>query len=470
MNKPTKSLLPFLALLACVGCDTTEELYSVGDSPKESEILKVDKGSLAFKPEGESKEIQITSLAKWEVSIPNDKNSIFSVSPTSGKGNGTITVTCGANSGQDGYTAELSVTPLNFAMEPITVSLRQTNAIFDIESRPSEVPTAEQGGNVTMTAYSSLSWELEVVGNPDGSKGDINWLSITPGISGEGNEDNKPIYFSFTWNPNYEQKERVISLQFKPSSNIGVTNPQPFILKQDAGTLTQDVRCKATLQGVVDADITLEYSSKSAVKDCGLKVYSLKNDIATEIGTVRPDASEYSLTGNYILTLRDLPEASDIRVEPFVENQVGVQVGDPCEFKTGTKPENMVYQGVFISNTDEDPITVTTDQTSATVSFTVTSDVEPLGSDRLERVTMTINGQAMSKTPDSSEPGRWKYAFTIDGLDPNHEYGYEIVVNGRDLPPALGKVENTTASYSDKFKTKGKTPGDNDNNKPIVGE
>lgn len=470
MNKPTRSLLPFLALLACVGCDTTEELYSVGDSPKESEILKVDKGSLAFKPEGESREIQITSLAKWEVSIPNDKNSIFSVSPTSGKGNGTITVTCGANSGQDGYTAELRVTPLNFAMEPITVSLRQTNAIFDIESRPSEVPTAEQGGNVTMTAYSSLNWELEVVDNPDGSKGDINWLSINPGISGEGNDDNKPIYFSFTWNPNYEQKERVISLQFKPTSNIGVTNPQPFTLKQDAGTLPQDVRCKATLQGVVDADITLEYSSRSAVKDCGLKVYTLKNDYAAEIGTVRPDASEYSLTGNYRVSLKDLPENSDIRVEPFVENQVGIQVGEPYEFKTGTKPENMVYQGVSILNTDSDPIAVEIDQTSVRISFTVTSDVEPLGSDRLESVKLTANGNEMSKTPDVSEQGRWKYVFTIDGLDPNHEYGYEIVVKGKDLPPAQGKVENNTSTFSGKFKTKGQTPGDNDNNKPIVGE
>ena len=470
MNKPTKSLLPFLALLACAGCDTTEDAYSVGDKPKESDILRVDKGSLAFKPEGESKEIQITSLAKWEVSIPNDKNSIFSVSPTSGKGNGTITVTCGANSGQDGYTAELSVTPLNFVMEPITVSLRQTNAIFGIESRPSEVPTEEQGGNVTMTAYSSLSWELEVVDNPDGGKGDINWLSITPGISGEGNDDNKPIYFSFTWNPNYEQKERVISLQFKPTSNIGVTNPQPFTLKQNAGTLPQDVRCKATVHSVVDYDITLEYSSKSAVKDCGLKVYAMKIDLATEIGTVRPDASEYSLTGNYILSLRNLPEASDIRVEPFVENHVGIQVGDPCDFKTGTKPENMVYQGVSILNTDDDPITVTTDQTSAIVSFSVTSDVEPLGSFRIESVTMTVNGNTLSAAPVSTSTGMWNYTFTIDGLNPNHEYEYEIVVKGRDLPPAQGKVENKTAVYSDKFKTKGQTPGDNDNNKPIVGE
>ena len=95
-------------MLAIAGCDTVEDSFLVGERPKENEILSLSHSLLDFKPEGESIELQITSIAKWEVSLTNNDYSQFSVTPSSGKGDGVVVVTCKPNSSQSNYNAELS--------------------------------------------------------------------------------------------------------------------------------------------------------------------------------------------------------------------------------------------------------------------------------------------------------------------------------------------------------------------------
>lgn len=471
MFKLTKNNIFISVLLAFISCDTAEDAFSVGDKPKENEILSLSQSQLSFKPDGESFDIQIYSIAKWEVSMTNNNAGQFSVSATSGKGNGTVTVTCKPNSTQNSFNAELEVSPLSFDMEPVRVSLSQTNATFSIERTPSLEPIPEEGGSVTMTAYSSLNWEIAVLPHDaDGNVGDISWLSVSPGLSGEGNDGNTPIEYRFTWSPNYTEKERTIRLQLKPSTDMTLSNlPQPFTLTQEAGTLPQGVICVVDYLGVIDADISLEYSSKSQVKDCGLRILKIDGGSESLFNTIRPDVSSFANSGNYKLQIKDLPEKSNFRIEPFVENEVGVAIGVSRDISTGLKPENRTYQGVSIANADNGGITVTADLTSATLSFTVMSDVEPLDPDRIESVTMTVNGNSVNGTAEKIESDKWNYVFKVTGLESNQEYQYSIEVKGKDLPRENGVVVNNTASYSGHFKTQGMTPDFVDNEKPNVG-
>lgn len=471
MNKLTKLLSFFFLLLSLTCCDTVEDAYSVGDRPKENEILNLDQSQLAFKPDGGSYEIQINSIAKWEITIANNNAGQFSVSPSSGKGNATITVSCKPNSTQNSYNVELSVAPLNFNMDPVKVALRQANATFSIERIPSSEPVPEEGGSVTMTAYSSLNWELAVLPHDaEGNVGDLEWLSITPGLSGEGSDGNTPIEYRFTWTPNYSEMERNIRIQLKPSTAVELSDlPQPFTLTQLAGTLPQNVLCKADPIGVVDVDLTLDYTSRSPVKDCGLKVYKVEAGTETLFSTLRPEGNEYLKNGNYKFTLRDLEENSDFKIVPFVDNEVGTAVGESHEFSTGLKPENRVYQGVSIVNVDNGVVSVATDLNTATVSFVVTSDVEPLGSDRIASATLTVNGNLIAGTAEKIESGKWSYVFKVSDLQPNQEYQYSIEVKGKDLPRVQGTVVNNSVTFSGKFKTQGMTPDFEDNEKPNVG-
>lgn len=475
MNKPTKSLLPFLFLLVCAACDTTEDAYTVGNRPKDEDVLNVGEPQLNFKPEGGTMELSITSIARWEVTFSKNEYNQFSVDQTSGKGNGMIRVTCKPYTyrSEDSHQGELRITPVNFEQREKTVSLVQNPSTFKIESPPSSDPVGEDGSSVKpleMIAYSSLDWKLEA------TKGNMDWLLITPGSSGEGNQDNTPIYFTFQWKPNYEREDREIHLQFKPQSSLeGVTAPDAFILRQNAGTLPQNLRCSATLKDYVNAELSLSYSSRSAVKDCGLNVYKVVGENKEQITTLRPEGGEYSMTGNYNnMSWSELPEDCVIRIEPFVENMVGLYVGNQngeyCEFRTDTKPQNRNFKGVSILNTAENPVSATVDYKSATVSFCVISDVEPLGSDRLESVTVTVNEITKSGTPESVEPGKWRYTIAFEGLEPNHKYDYVIMVKGKDLPSAQGRVDSNSDTFSGDFKTKGQTPADNDNNRPVVGE
>ena len=78
MNNPTEITICFSALFAFTACDTVEDAFTVGDRPKENEILNLSRSQISFKPEGESFDIQISSIAKWEVSRANTHAGQFS--------------------------------------------------------------------------------------------------------------------------------------------------------------------------------------------------------------------------------------------------------------------------------------------------------------------------------------------------------------------------------------------------------
>ncbi len=473
---PLKLILLAIPLLLIVGCETKDDgIFFVGEEPQKANFLNVDQAQLTFSPEGATYQIHITSIASWKISLANNNAGQFSVTPDSGKGDAVVTVTAKANPTAASYTADMQISPLNFEMDPVTVVLRQTNTTFSIENFPSTEAAPEEGGAVTMTAYSSLDWVLEVVEHDaDHNVGNPEWLTITPGLSGEGKEGNTPLEFRFTWSPNYTNAERTIRFQFKPSSGFNLTDlPRPITLTQSAGTLPQSLRCVLEKLDVVNADVTLEYSSRSPVKDCGLYLYKVDaNGESVLDNTIRPATQngEYAKNGLYSISIPDLPEDTPYRLVPFCINEVGTMTGDYREFKTGIKPENMVYEGVTIVDPNNGGVSVEVDLVSAKVTAAVTSDVEALGDNRIASAVMTINGKTINGTATTVGEGSWLYVFQANDLISNTQYDYSIVVTSNDLPRSQGQMNNKTATYSSKLKTQGRTPGDDDNNKPTIGE
>lgn len=485
--KQIKLILYALPLVIAGACDVVEEGlleeggggFVVGTEPKETEFLYVDQAQLTFSPEGGTQEIKVTSIASWEVTLTNNNAGQFSVSPSEGKGNGIISVTAKENTDANiSYNAEMQVRPLNFEMEPITIVLRQKTTTFEIEKYPSSDITPEEGGSVTMTAYSTINWKLEVVPHDsEGSVGDINWITVTPGLEGEGKDANIPQEFRFTWSPNYTNAERTIMLRLMPSSDLNVDNLRPITLVQAGGTYPQSVRCIVNKQDIVNAEVSLEYSSRSPVKDCGIYVYKMSNIGDDELVSIyRPSVAggEFSKNGLYTVNITDLAEDTKFRLIPFSINEVGEMTGDPREITTGIKPENMMYDGVAIVN-GNDGVTVETSsnheslKSTAKFSVVVTSDVEPL-QNRIASAVLNVNGKNVPGAATSIDAGSWLYVFNVSDLVPNSTYDYSITITSADLPRSQGQMRAKTAVASGKFKTPGLTPGDTDNDKPTSGE
>lgn len=473
MAKQIKLLFYALPLLLAVGCDTSEETFTVGSTPKEENFLNVDKALLSFTPEGGTLEFEITSIASWEITLSGNNHGQFSVSPMNGRGNATITVTSKANPAASNYSAEIQLRPLNFEMDPVKVTLNQANTTFSIDNYPSSEAMPEEGGTLSMTAYSSLDWKLEVI-DIDGVYGDPEWLTISPSLEGEARESNRPIEFRFVWSPNYTNDDRTIRFRLMPATNFTLSEyPRPFTLTQLAGTLPQSVRGVLDNLDIVSAQVTLEYSSRAPMKDCGIYMYKVdENDEGTLVDTYRPTTadSEYRKNGSYSFSLPELTEDTKYRMIPFAINEVGMMTGDPREFTTGIKPENMMYDGVVIVNADNGAVTAETDISSAKLTIAVTSDVEPLGENRIASAVLNVGGKSINGTPTNVGVGSWIYSFMASDLVSNKEFSYSIVVTSNDLPRSQGQMRNKTATVNGSFKTQGRTPGDDDNEKPTVGE
>lgn len=474
MGKQIKLLLYALPLLLVGACDTQEDVFYVGSVPEKENFLNVDQAQLTFSPEGGAQEVHITSIASWEVKLTDNNAQQFTVTPTSGRGDGVVTVTAKSNPTAGSYNSSLEISPINFEMEPVTVALRQTNTTFSIDTYPSSDVMMEEGGSVNMTAYSSLDWELQVVAHDaDGNLGDPEWLTITPGLSGEGKEGSTATEFRFTWKPNYTNEDRSIRFKFVPTVDFKLDDyPRDFTLHQAAGTLPQSLRCVLESLDIVNAQATLEYSSRSPMKDCGIYLYKVDgNGEGTLVETYRPSTAggEYDKNGLYTIKMPELTEDSQFRIVPFAVNEVGMTTGDPREFTTGIKPENMVYQGVAFVSDENGTVTAETDITSATLTAIITSDVEPINY-QIASATMTVDGRTVAGSVTVISEGNYRYSFKVGNLTSNKAYDYTITVTSADLPRSQGQMVNKTATVSGTFKTQGRTPGEDDNDKPTTGQ
>ena len=115
--------LPIATLLLLAGCQKPENTDPKPDTPAQEDALKLDKTSITAEADGATATIQVTANCDWTVTNALDW---VSVTPASGKSNGSISVTVSANAGAE-RSGKFSVK--GGTLSPVEVSVSQAAAV-----------------------------------------------------------------------------------------------------------------------------------------------------------------------------------------------------------------------------------------------------------------------------------------------------------------------------------------------------
>ena len=118
--------------------------------------LSADKETLSFSYEGGSEQVSITCSGEWTATAK--PTSYFTVTPSSGTGSATLTVTAGENTNLKERNGSLTIT---CGDETVTISLIQEGS-HDIYASPSSLGFEADGGSQNVTLSTNQAWEAEV--------------------------------------------------------------------------------------------------------------------------------------------------------------------------------------------------------------------------------------------------------------------------------------------------------------------
>ena len=128
---------------------------------------------MTFAAEGGEQSFTVSSNADWAVSVPN--SDWLTLSPVSGKGAGSVTVTVAANAATEARSLELTVTAEGLTQ---TVTVSQEGAAPVISVNHDSVVFTKDGGEFTVEVTSNAPWRLAWY--TKGGYYDINgWLSVS---------------------------------------------------------------------------------------------------------------------------------------------------------------------------------------------------------------------------------------------------------------------------------------------------
>jgi hypothetical protein len=159
MNKMRCFLAAIVALVVMAGCGKKVDV-ALGTT------------TLNLAAEGESVEVALTSNGDWTVDAYPDW---LTVSPTSGKGDATLTLTAPLNDTDAARSGELHVSTKDNSAT-LTVSQEVMDKDYIIVS-PESIESEAEGGDFTLTVTSNCDWAVNVP---------VNWLTCEP-MSGTGN-------------------------------------------------------------------------------------------------------------------------------------------------------------------------------------------------------------------------------------------------------------------------------------------
>lgn len=445
-------MLYTLPLLMAVGCDTTEEAYWPGPEP--TDVISVDVAEIRLNADGTPQDLNISAICSWNASLADNEN-VFKISPVSGRGDGRISVSAEANYGGQVKSSTLEIQAVNFSKR-VTVSVMQSALTFEMEDKEYPV-TGEEGGSIDLSFNSTTAWEFVVRSNgaDTNDMGSLDWLDFTPGFSGVGDFYTTEVIAS--WKPNYTQEERVITLVLTPSNQkileyLTTTLPQPFTLRQKAGTLPTNVAGDTVSVGRSDAVYRLQYESKSPVAECGVRVMNVYGEEVTRVDADRSGDS-YPQSGTVGVSIGGLNEGSRYVLVPYVRNMVGETVGSSMEIRTKSDSP-IVYEGVDIIDYEIIP-----SSRSVAARVTVESDID------VYEIGMGIYTEAGQAEPSLT------YALATSGNSFTVEVSSEDVL----IPNTEGELVifartsvNESRTERIPFKTKGMTPSEDDNTPPDI--
>ena len=137
---------------------------------QEGALLNVSPGNLTFASNGGTKSVSVTSNLSWSVT---DNQSWITVSPASGSGNGTVSITCSSNIGSFSRSGTLTISGGGLTK---TIEVTQEgDIILEVSGSTLFFPKSELTKTFTIT--STTSWEIT---------DDSSWITVTP-ATGSGN-------------------------------------------------------------------------------------------------------------------------------------------------------------------------------------------------------------------------------------------------------------------------------------------
>lgn len=429
------------ALTLLTACDTTEEAFEPGDKSRIK--LSVNPTSLEFGADnGASAEFEITSTVHWTIDC---KDSRFSFSQNSGKGNGTISVTAQRNSGSEVIRSSFQVLADNAEGLDIdqTVSMEQNIVLFPQTLDISGYTYPETGGEQTASqVLCTINWKFETEGSTDG-------FSIDPGMSGSGRY--RAFDIRFVWEPNYTQQERSVTLSFIPQSESDQNSfagkmPEPFTLTQAAGTLPDNISIAFGNPTYTECEMDLSFESSAPIEGCGV---ILKDASGTETRKEAPLASPDDR--NVKWTLDGLTEGARYIVTPYVVSKVGESLGESQELSMDAHARMPEITSVSYN--------VKSRSVDANVTFEGEMEVNRIGLEvyndiYVDSPVASFESELFSKKNGTETVG------TTDFLSPNSDYEVRAYIIFTDSAGNAQRVNFTR----ERIHTPAVTPNEDDNN------
>lgn len=248
-----RKLLSILAILATVVLATScqKELpdaiknidVSQGGQTPASPEISLDMNSMEFSAESGSKAFNIKSNTSWTVS--SDKT-WCSVSPTSGKNSGGVTVKVSENTQTSARMATVTVKS-EIGILTIKVTQNEANAAISLDTSTMEFTSSS--GEQTFKITANTSWTVS---------SDQTWCSVSP-TSGSNNG----------------------SVKVKVSENTQTSARTATItVKTDAGTRTVSVT-----QSGASGQVSLSVSDMEFAAGSGSKIFSIKSNTAWAVSS-----------------------------------------------------------------------------------------------------------------------------------------------------------------------------------------
>ena len=140
--------------------------------------LSANPNNLTYTVSGGTKTFTINSNTSWTLSIPDSASWIQSVTPASGTGNTSVTVSVASNSTFLDRNASLTLASLETT--PATVTVSQSRLVPQLSASVSSLSFPAKGDTKTFTITSNTPWTLTVPGT-------ATWIQSVSPASGTGN-------------------------------------------------------------------------------------------------------------------------------------------------------------------------------------------------------------------------------------------------------------------------------------------
>jgi len=272
--------------------------------------------NVTIDPEGATVEAALTSNGEWSVDTYPEW---LTISPTSGKGDATLTLTAPANNGEEKRSGEVRVkTKDNSSTLTVTQEAREQSAIT---VSPTEFEVDADGGTFEVTVTANCDWTMDntaewILCEPtSGSGNGTVVLSISP-IEGDANDREANIVFSGAEN----NLIPVHVTQHAPISVYLNVNPAIMAFEYTGGMQEATVHCYGNWTASCDSEwVTL--SATSGDGDTEITVTVTENLVPFESRMANVSfLAETGLTASLVVKQEGAPDPHFLEVTPQVLN------------------------------------------------------------------------------------------------------------------------------------------------------